>query len=252
MDEWPLSDVEFDVLWRELGHGEPPYPIDVPSPGTTHTERARVVADVAAALRGRGVFDADGPDPRLADALSLVATSDLVIDGRIEAERNLRLVAARAGDRAALVVQLGERIGVSAFAGPRLTAVLTDLLPAAPPLPGQPVSVSHSVFTGALRGYGETGSAWDFEHALRQGGVRGGDVRWIAGVVHGTGASAVQLGVTRRERGRTTRRLGHVSWLATAEGGVVLQRQDASEWLTLAPCDAPRLVARLEELAARR
>lgn len=252
MDEWPLSALEFDVVWRELGFGDPPYPIDVPSPGTSHTERAQIVDDVAARLRERGVMRADGLDPLLVRSLTMVATGEFVIDGRIESEQNLRLAAARAADHAALVVQLGDRIGVSAFPGPRLTSVLTELLPPVAPAHGQSVSLSHSLFTDALRGYGETGSAWDFERALKDGGVRGSDVRWIAGVVHGSGATSAQLGVTRRAQGRTDRRLGFVSWLATADGGVVLQRHGDSDWMTLAPCDPARLVARLDELAEQR
>ena len=48
--EWRLSAVEFDVLWRELRLGQPPYPLDIPSPGTTirhdDEERAEIVATV--------------------------------------------------------------------------------------------------------------------------------------------------------------------------------------------------------------
>jgi hypothetical protein len=255
--EWRLSDVEFDVVWRELGFGTPPYPLELPSPGTTHDERSEIVATVRTGLAARGLTGEDGaPRPELADALTLLATSDVLIDGHLVLAEHIRLVAARSGDRAAMTLQLRERLIVRAVAGPRLSAALTELLPATPPAPGQSLSLPYQALEEALRRLGEGGGGWEFEQALRAAGVRGQDVRWMAGLATAGGRSTgAQFGVTLRHgiegnRDGGERRDGVLSWYATEEGGVVIHRQDGGDWVTVAPGDAARLIGRLDELTA--
>ncbi|GAA3992226.1 hypothetical protein GCM10022247_09190 [Allokutzneria multivorans] len=50
-----LSEVELDVLWESACLGELPLVLDVPSPGTTHAERAEVVRRTWAGLAERRV-----------------------------------------------------------------------------------------------------------------------------------------------------------------------------------------------------
>src|SRR5215204_3989394 len=96
--EWRLSAVELDVLWREFGRGLPPYPLELPSPGTTFEERAEIVTGVWAQLAGRGVV-APGPDRRLPpdidEALSVLENGRVVIDGILDFGEQVGLLAAR-------------------------------------------------------------------------------------------------------------------------------------------------------------
>jgi len=242
--EWPLSAVEFDVLWRDLLRlGEPPYPLEVPSPGTTDEERAGIVAVVTADLGGRGLLVDGAPLPELVDAMTMLARGDVLVDGHLVFDEHVRMAATRVGDHAAMVLQLGERISVRLFDGARLGSAIIGLLPEIQSAHGQSVSLSHQALTDALAGLGRGASLWEFEQELKAAGVRGQDVRWIAGMVGGADAGGAQLGVT--ERGR---RVGLVSWFATADGGVLMQRQGDSDWITVAPGDPARVVARLEQL----
>jgi len=249
--EWRLSAVEFDVLWRELGFGEPPYPLELPSPGETDDERARIVSETLDDLAARRLVDRELADREagLLAALVLLGTSQVVIDAHLVLADHVRLVAARTGDRAALVLQLRERLIVRAIPGPRLDEALTELLPAVPAAHGQSVTVPHAVLTAALSQLGEGGGAWDFEQALRDAGVRGQDVRWIAGLIWAERGDGAQFGATARWPGGGEQRLGYLSWFATGDGGVVIHRQGDGQWVTLAPGDPSRLVARLLDMA---
>jgi hypothetical protein len=260
--EWRLSAVEFDVTWRELGFGAPPYPLEVPSPGTTDAERAEIVATARGRLADRGLASPDGTPPAgLVDALTLLASSDVLLDGHLVLAEHIRLVAARYGDRAVVALQLGERLIVRALEGPRLSTALAELLPAAQAAPGQSVTLPYQALADALAGLGDGGGAWEFEQALRAAGVRGQDVRWIAGLATAGGrSSGAQFGISLRRRSTGTEpnrtmdggdlRAGVVSWYATQEGGVVIHRQQGSDWVTIGPGNAARLVGRLDELTA--
>ncbi|HEY0638412.1 MAG TPA: ESX secretion-associated protein EspG [Pseudonocardiaceae bacterium] len=250
--EWQLTAVEFDVVWRELGLGDPVYPIDVPSPGPTHQDRARLVGAVLEDLAERGVLDGGELPPALVRTLTSLAGAEVLIDGRVQLRDHLRVAATRAGDEAAMVMQLGDEVRVRAFDGARLSAALAELLPPVPPAPGHSMSLSYRALTEALAELGRGGGLWEFEHSLRTSGVRGPDARRLAGLVGGEQASGAQFGVTLRGRGGV-HRAGTVSWFATPEGGgVLVQRQGDSDWVSVVPGDAARLVVRLEELAAGR
>ena len=59
-----LSTLEFDVLWESERLPRKHVALDVPSPGRTHSERARLVAGAMAGLRGRGLVEGDRAMPR--------------------------------------------------------------------------------------------------------------------------------------------------------------------------------------------
>jgi len=242
--QWRLSAVDFDVLWREAGHGEPPYPLEIPSPGRTHQERAEIVAAVRADLAARGTGG-------LAEAVALLAGGDVLIDGHLVLDDYVRLVATRVADRAAMALQHQDRLIVRAMAGPRLDAALVELLPATPAAHGQSVSLPYQALTGALAGLVEQGSAWEFERALKQAGIRGQDVRWIVGMLGAGRGNGAQFGVTVRRDGGREQRLGILSWYATATGGVLIHRPPGGQWVTIAPGDPARLVSWLAEMATR-
>lgn len=252
--EWRMSAVEFDVLWREFGRGLPPYPLDLPSPGTTYGERAQIVAEIWAQLARRGVVDA-GPRRRLPagidDALSVLAKGRITIDGIIDHGEQVCLLAAKDGVRAALVLQRDDDIQLLAtMDAALLSGRLIELLPSSPPAHGQPVSLPYQLLTDVLGklARGDIDSV-EFERLLRLAGVSGPDVRWIAGLAQGDQGHAVQFGVNI-EGNRT----GVLSWYATEQGGVLVTRQKEpdGDWVTITPSDPVRVVSRLDDLAASR
>jgi ESX secretion-associated protein EspG len=252
--EWRMSAVEFDVLWREFGRGLPPYPLDLPSPGTTYGERAQVVAEIWAQLARRGLVDG-GPRRRLPadidDALSVLAKGRIVIDGIIDLGDQVCLLAAKDGARAALVLQREDDIQLLAtMDAALLSGRLVELLPSAPPAHGQPVSLPYQLLTDVLGklASGDIDST-EFERLLRVAGVSGRDVRWIAGLAQGDQSHAVQFGINIEGN-----RVGVLSWYATEQGGVLVTRQKApdGDWVTITPSDPVRVVSRLDELAGSR
>lgn len=248
--EWPLSAVEFDVLWREQGLAEPPYPLELESPGTSYEERARLVAEVMAGLAEpeRGIAQDGAPVPVVATALATLAGADVLVDGRLVFDGLTHLVATRVGDLGVMVLQRGDQLWLRSFDGARLGSVLVDLLPSVRPATGQSVRLSYRALTGALTDLAGGGSLWDFEQALKADGVRGQDVRWLAGVLGGgADGRGAQLGVSVRGR-----RTGLLSWHDSPLGGVFAQRHGDTDWITVAPGDPAKAVARLEELVATR
>ena len=252
--EWRLSAVEFDVLWREFGRGLPPYPLDLPSPGTTYGEREQIVAQIWAQLAGRGVVEA-GPQRRLPpdidEALTVLANGRVVIDGIIDLGEQVGLLAAKDGVRAALVMQRDDDIRLlAAMDAALLPARLVELLPRVPPAHGQSVSLPYQLLTDVLGklARGDIDSL-EFEQSLRAAGVSARDVRWIAGLAQGDQSHAVQFGVNIEGS-----RIGVLSWYATEQGGVLVTRQKApdGDWVTITPSDPVRVIGRLDELAGTR
>lgn len=245
--EWLMSTEEFDVLWRELDLGEPAYPLELPSPGTTFEERAEIVQETWAELAARGIVNANNrqPPPELAEAITLLATGELTIDGLIKIGDGGRVLAARTGTMAAMAVQHGaDELTLSTFDGAVLSAMVGDLLPPQPAAPGQSVRLPRQALSGALErlAAGDAG-LWEFEQTLRDAGLNGRDVRWVAAMTQGDQGYGAQFGVNLGKQ-----RLGVLSWYATEHGAVILSQQD--DWLTIAPGDPARLVGRIDDLVA--
>lgn len=252
--EWRMSAVEFDVMWREFGRGLPPYPLELPSPGTTYGERDEIVGQVWAKLAERGVVE-PGPRRRLPpdidDALAVLDNGPIVIDGIIDLGEQVNMLAARNGTRAALVMQRSDDVRLLAtMDAALLSSRLIELLPNIAPAHGQSVSLPYQLLTDVLGklARGDIDSL-EFEQSLRAAGVSGRDVRWIAGLAQGDQSHAAQFGVNVEGV-----RVGVVSWYATEQGGVLVTRRKAPEgdWVTITPSDPVRVVGRLDELAGFR
>lgn len=253
--EWRLSAVEFDVLWREMELGEPPYPLELPSPGATYDERDEIVDTVWGELAQRGIVAADDdPPPDLADALTLLATGEVTIDAQLALDVKLQALAAHSGPRGAVVAQRDDQVLLQTMDGARVTSALVEMLPAVPAAHGQSVSLPEAPYTAALtRLANGDGGIWEFERALRDAGVSGRDVRWIAALAQAERTHGAQFGVNLRLGGRYER-AGFLSWYASPEGAVLIHRRPGSggDWVTIAPIDAVRLAGLIDELAAGR
>ena len=86
-----LSHVEFDLLWEDLGNGEAPYPLSVPSHGVTMDERAQLGQRVFGGLAEAGLADGDEVSPELAELFTLLGESALSVDALVALLLGMRL-----------------------------------------------------------------------------------------------------------------------------------------------------------------
>jgi ESX secretion-associated protein EspG len=239
---WDLSTVEMDVLVETLRLPSLPYPLEVPSPGVTFDDRRRHVEAVLADLAGRGLVRTDLTGD-LGVAIELLASGELVIDGRLAVGRPLDLVGALRGDQAALAVQTGDTVRVSLVHERDLVRLIVDMLPPLRRLTGNSKSIPHEALTNALTAFAESGDYFEFERILTQAGVRDQDVRLLAGLVR-AGSAAAQFGVALRTPTTDAYRERRVwAWYATEAGGVLLSNDSTGSpaWTTLVPADPARV-----------
>jgi hypothetical protein len=240
---WTLSTVDIDVLVELSVLPAPPYPLDVPSPGVTFDERRRHVAAVRADLADRGLVHGTEPVGDLGEALTLLATGELVVDGRFSTDRPFDLVGVVRGEQAALAMQTGDTVQLSHVHDHALIGMIVDLLPPARKLAGNSTCIPHEAFTRALTAIARSGDFVEFERILGQAGVRDPDVRLLTELVRADGAAA-QFGVATRTPATDVYRERRVwTWYATDAGGVLLglDSRDSSAWTTLVPADPARV-----------
>jgi hypothetical protein len=142
-----LTLAEFDVCWEALGLGETPWQLDPPRPGRTVPERQQVVAGAVDALQRRGLADARGPRPGLAEHLRLLAAPEWALDVRIRGRRLIGGLAAGCGRGCTLAVRHADEIAVVEV--PAAAPALAELLGPVTPGPGAAVSVPSAVLDAA-------------------------------------------------------------------------------------------------------
>ncbi len=235
MPSWTLSTVDIEVLAETLALPPLPFPLDVPSPRATSEERRHLDA-VRADLADRGLV-AGGA---LGDALVLLACGEFLIDGRLAVGRQLDLVGAVRGERAALAVRSGEAVQVSLVHVGSLTDRIVDLLPSVRQLPGNSTTMPHDALVRALRSITRDGDLREFERILTEAGVRDTDMRLLAELVRDEGATA-QFGVAARKSGTDSVPKRRVwTWYASEAGGVLFGF-DSPAWTSVVPA-SPRRV----------
>lgn len=130
-----IPPMAFDFLWEELGLGEQPHPLRVPSQGATMDERASLRHRVRAELTRQGVKDSYGAlDPTLEGWLRLLAVNTLSVDAvhipEFEAHP-ISALAATDGENGVLAVQDAEGIWLRRIFPDALASEIVNLLPAA-------------------------------------------------------------------------------------------------------------------------
>lgn len=242
-----LSLAEFDIAWEMLGLGETPVALELPSPGTTDEERARVVRDATANLQDRGLVRHARPTPDLEQEMTLLAHAEVFRDLVTTAPTRLMAVAASAGPRAVLAVRHGDQVALVRLPADRATSELVDLLGPLAPGPGRPVRVPEIVLGDALRACGSDREQFGAE--LMRRGLGGDDAYALRRMSEVTGVA--QLGASRRtERGR--RRAPYMLLVQSTGEGCYRQRRvprpGAETIVEAGPIDPGALVYEVDEL----
>ncbi|MER5387889.1 ESX secretion-associated protein EspG [Saccharopolyspora sp. NPDC002686] len=244
-----LSALEFDVLVEHLELETMPLVLKVPSPGRTHTERAELVDSAWRSLHGRGLGRPTDVDADLERMLRLLAHPDREVDGRLWLDRSVRVLAAAKGDEAVLVVKDGDQLTFRSASASGLPREAISVLPALPPGPGRSVSLRSSDLDAAAEEAGN--NVEQLTSALQRRGLRPDDAEALTGMVSGVGARG-QFGAAARDRfGRRVRADRVVGFFDTTHGRYAQLRRESPSgdvWSTIAPVDARRLTAHLEEL----
>jgi hypothetical protein len=246
---WTLSTTDVDVLVEVAGLPPLPYPLEIPATGDTVGGRARHVAAVSAALAERGLVEDGEVVPGLRNALNLLASGGLVLDGRLGAPVNADLVAVVRRDRAVLAVQKGDSVRLGWVSGHDVVGVVVDMLPATRQLQGGSITVRQDLLSAALAAATEAGDLDELTRVLRDCGVRDRDVRVIAELAASDGMTA-QFGVAfRNPETERYRERGVWSWYATQSGGVLLclDQEGTPPWTTLVPADPARVGRYLQD-----
>ncbi|MFI0469059.1 ESX secretion-associated protein EspG [Saccharopolyspora sp. 5N102] len=248
-----LSALEFDVLTEHLELDTMPLVLKVPSPGRTHTERAKLVESAWRSLGARDLGRPTELDPELEWMLRLLARPGREVDGRIWMGRSVRVLAASDAETegAALVVKDQDALSLRAAAATGLPREAVSVLPTLPPGPGRSVSVPSSDLDGAAEEAGD--NIERLQNALQRRGIRPDDAETLMSMVAGVEARG-QFGTAARDRyGRRIRADHVIGFFDTAHGRYAQLRRESPSgdvWSTVAPVDTRRLIGHVEELLA--
>jgi EspG family len=244
-----LSALEFDVLWEHLRLGQLPLVVKVPSPGKTFEERARLEEQAWADLEERGLGRPVELHPELADLLPVVATAEREVDARAYAGRNLRVLAAAAGEVAAVVELCDGEVTVRRASPTGLVAAALSALPPSTPGPGRSVALRTEDFEAAA--HGAAGTREGFLKALLERDIRPDDAEALAEMIKDVSGMGNFGAAARDKFGRRRRAERVVSFFDTEDGRYVQIRrpaQDATLWTTISPANPRNLTHHVEEL----
>lgn len=219
-----LSPVALDFLWESLATGEPPYPLEVRSHGTTMDERRTLRHRVLDDLRAQRMLD-----PEVEDGLTLLAQAPQSIDAVHE---NVAALAVGDGTRALLAVQNEQGLTLTPIDPTALASSVVALLPP------HPRGTERSITFPAPE-MSSPRSPMDREvlkTLAEQPKLRVG-----------------QLAANARNPMIGRRRAPVLSWFDTSTGRYLTYTKkggDGTDWITIAPADAATLRHRLGELLA--
>lgn len=255
--DWSRADVlsltEFEVCWDLLRLGETPWQLDPPHLGRTHEERRRIVTDTTNELQTRGVGDARGPRPHLAEQLRLLADPESELDVRFRDRALTAAVAARRGRRATLAVRHRDEIAVLEIPPTAAALALTELLGPVRPGHGTRVQLPADILDAARAAVPDDPDRFAIE--LRRLGIHAavahGLVQMCAGIdQHG------QFGATARSRSGRTCRAPYVVGIHRSPSGHFMQLRrstsDGRAVVTVEPMSRQTLLRHLDELTDSR
>jgi hypothetical protein len=246
-----LSALEFDVLWEHLRLGTLPLVVKVPSPGKTFEERAELEARVWADLEARGLGRSVDVNQDIEELLGVLAKPDREVDARVYVGRNARVLAAAAGDTAAVVELSGETVTLRRASAEGLPSAALAVLPGIAAGPGQSVTLRTADFEAAAAEAG--GTREGFGNALHATGVRPDDATALAEMLKDVEHMGNFGAAARDKLGRRRRADRVVSFFDTEEGRYVQIRKPADDgtlWTTISPADLRKLTHHVTELLA--
>ncbi|QFZ22117.1 ESX secretion-associated protein EspG [Saccharothrix syringae] len=234
-----LTHLEFDLLWEDLGTGDLPYPLEVPSHGETEDERDELGGQVLRTLTEAGLADGHEVATELEDLFGLLAHGAVSVDALVFRPTPWRVLARTRGPRGVLAVLNDREVALEPVTD--LVAPIARVIGDAPPGPGEPVTLPRQVFSAAVDAYAESGHA-AMERVLTRAGVTGRATRPITTLVDSPRQAAGQLAATG-----PTGRSRILSWTDTAAGRYAMSTDDA-DWLRISPADTPWLTRHLTTL----
>lgn len=244
-----LSALEFDVLWEHLRLGALPLVVKVPSPGKTFEERAEIETRVWAGLEARGLGRPVEVNQDIADMLGVLSRPEREVDVRAYVGRDVRVLAASAGDGAAVAELSDGSVTLRQVSASGLPSAALAVLPARPAGPGQSVTLRTAEFEAAANGAG--GTREGFGQALLAGGLRSDDAAALAEMIKDV-THMGNFGAAARDRlGRRHRADRVVSFFDTDDGRYVQVRRPADDgtlWTTISPADLRKLTHHVGEL----
>ncbi|GAA2779597.1 ESX secretion-associated protein EspG [Saccharopolyspora taberi] len=249
-----LSALEFDVVCEAEKLAERRHIVlSVPSPGTTYTERARLVADAWASLRSRGLAEAhrDRVDVDLGDLLVLLDRPQRSIDVRIWADRPIRALASANGGEGLLTIVDGDVVELTPVRASSLAEAAVSVAGDTEPGPGRTVSLPNDVLHEASREAGPHDMQLLVDE-LRALGVAADDAAEIARMAGGMGMRGQFGAENSPQRGAKPDRADRVVAFHDTPGGrylhVVRASGDGRRWSTLAPAGNHRIAEYVREL----
>lgn len=246
-----LSKLEFDVLWESEKLPAKHEALTVPSPGRTHTERRKLVAEAFAGLAQRGLATRDRAVPELADLLIMLAHHQLAIDSWVWTDHRISSLAVVAGSAALLAAVDGPQVWLIPARETSIAEAAVSISGEVVAGPGRSVSVPTDVVTAA-----DTEARGDvraFTNALTNKGVSTQDAKMLAEMVRDMNVRG-QFCVTRMQRDQRMVRADRVvAFHDTPRGRYVhlaKPNNDGRMWSTVTPADSRRLATCVQELMA--
>jgi len=237
-----LTHLEFDLLWEDLGEGDPPYPLEVASHGETLADRDDLGVDVFHSLAAAGLTDDGEVAPELEDLFGYLTTGTLSVDALVFRPRPWRVLAAMRGGRGVLAVLDDREVALEPIGD--AVAALAKVVGDAPPGPGEPLRLPRAVFSAAVGAYARGGYP-ALERALADGGVTGRATRAVTTLVESGRSAAGQLACSG-PGGRSP----VLSWTDTTAGryAMAVGQVGGEQWVELSPADGAWLTRRLADL----
>jgi hypothetical protein len=223
--------------------------VKVPSPGKTFEERERIEARVWADLEARGLGRPVDVNPEIEELLTILSRPEREVDVRAFVGRNVRVLAASAGESAAVVELSGGSVTLRSASASGLPSAALAVLPSVAAGPGQSVTLRTADFEAAANGAG--GTREGFGQALLACGMRTDDATALAEMIKDV-THMGNFGAAARDRlGRRRRATRVVSFFDTEDGRYVQVRRPADDgtlWTTISPADLRKLTHHVGEL----
>lgn len=248
-----LSLTEFEVCWGLLRLGETPWQLDPPHLGCTDEERHRIVTDTVNGLQERGVGDARGPRPHLAEQLRLLADPESGLDVRFRDRSLTAAFAAQRGPHATLAVRHRGEIAVLEIPPAAAALALAELISPVHPGHGFRVQLPADVLDAARAAAPDDPERFAIE--LRRHGIHASVAHGLVQMCTGIDQHG-QFGATARSRSGRPLRAPYVVGIHRTPSGHFAQLRrrtaDGRAVVTVEPMSQQTLLRHLDELTDSR